>query len=318
MALTEVPTGGHSELSLSCETRLLVLAPHPDDETIGTGVLLQQVVQAGGEVRIVALTSGDNNPWPQRWLERRVRIGVAERERWGRRREQELARALHQLKVPEHALYRLGWPDMGLTDRLMSPEGGAVDALASLIDDFQPTLMVFPALEDRHPDHAAAHVMARLALSGSIVRPRALAYLVHQATQGVGSVTNIVMAATAAQRAAKLAALEAYGSQLALSGGRLRDMTRRPELYAPIGAPRRWLPWQPPAWLRPCLRLHAVGRGFCSSWRWSDAPLEHDRQRGYRLRLAETSESSTIFVKLAWNLPSIWIFDRWGWCEIQK
>ena len=80
--------------AFSAQTRLLVVAPHPDDETIATGLLIQQVRAAGGEVRILLLTEGDNNPWPQRWLERRVRIRVADRQRWGDRRHAEMLQAL--------------------------------------------------------------------------------------------------------------------------------------------------------------------------------------------------------------------------------
>jgi len=39
--------------------RLLVVAPHPDDETLGAGGLIQRVVARGGEVRIVLVTAGD-------------------------------------------------------------------------------------------------------------------------------------------------------------------------------------------------------------------------------------------------------------------
>ena len=60
--------------SLHAGTRLLVVAPHPDDESIATGELIQQVRQVGGQVDILLLTHGDNNPWPQRWMERRFRI----------------------------------------------------------------------------------------------------------------------------------------------------------------------------------------------------------------------------------------------------
>jgi LmbE family N-acetylglucosaminyl deacetylase len=74
----------------SARTRLLVVAPHPDDETLATGVLLQQVLAAGGEVRILLLTAGGNNPWPQRVLERRWRIGAQDRCRWAARRATEL------------------------------------------------------------------------------------------------------------------------------------------------------------------------------------------------------------------------------------
>lgn len=91
-------------LTLNAGTRLLVVAPHPDDESIATGELIQQVRLAGGEVQILLLTNGDNNPWPQRWVERRVRIGLDERRRWGERRRTEVGEALVRLGVDAQAL----------------------------------------------------------------------------------------------------------------------------------------------------------------------------------------------------------------------
>src|SRR5262245_63470691 len=45
--------------AISPDTRLLVVAPHPDDEVLGAGGLMQQVHAAGGRVRVVYLTDGD-------------------------------------------------------------------------------------------------------------------------------------------------------------------------------------------------------------------------------------------------------------------
>src|SRR5262245_29481661 len=47
------------ELPVESGERLLVIAPHPDDETIGAGGLIQRVVAKGGSVRVVLLTAGD-------------------------------------------------------------------------------------------------------------------------------------------------------------------------------------------------------------------------------------------------------------------
>ena len=124
-------TGPRGDLAaFSAHTRLLVVAPHPDDETIATGVLIQQVRAAGGEVHIVLLTAGDNNPWPQRWLERRWRIGATDRKRWAQRRGKELLRALAVLGVSPPALHAVNWPDMGVTHLLLH---SSVDAVATVM-----------------------------------------------------------------------------------------------------------------------------------------------------------------------------------------
>src|SRR5262245_52083561 len=44
---------------VSYDTRLLVVAPHPDDEVLAAGGLMQHVLAAGGQVRVVYLTNGD-------------------------------------------------------------------------------------------------------------------------------------------------------------------------------------------------------------------------------------------------------------------
>src|SRR2546430_10087895 len=53
-ALAAQPT----ELAVKRGERLLVLAPHPDDETLGAGGLIQRVLARGGTVRVVLVTAG--------------------------------------------------------------------------------------------------------------------------------------------------------------------------------------------------------------------------------------------------------------------
>src|SRR4030095_6335023 len=47
---------------ISQRDRLVVLSPHPDDETLAAGGLIQRVLQSGGKVKVVFLTSGDGYP----------------------------------------------------------------------------------------------------------------------------------------------------------------------------------------------------------------------------------------------------------------
>ena len=53
-------------LTFKAADRLLVFAPHPDDETLATGELIQLARESGASVRVVFGTDGDNN----------VRLGV--------------------------------------------------------------------------------------------------------------------------------------------------------------------------------------------------------------------------------------------------
>lgn len=301
----------------STQTRLLVVAPHPDDETIAAGLLIQQVQAAGGEVQILLLTAGDNNPWPQRWVERRVRIRRADRERWGHRRHVEMVQALQLLELPRSALQALGWPDMGVTDCLLQAENTAVSTLAAAIGQFRPSLIAMPSLDDRHPDHGAAHVLVRLALAGQTRSPQLLTYLVHGHAPDSGF---IEVRGSSAEQAIKLTALTAHHSQMALSGNRMRHLASRPERYIEVSSrskePSSALPWQPSAWLQPWLRLSVASAAGVQSWRWKDAPLQRDDNGIYHLPTPAAADATPRFAKLAWGLPSPWIFDHWGWWEL--
>src|SRR5262249_54049832 len=132
--------------------RVLVLAPHPDDETLATGGLLQRSVAAGAAVRVVFVTDGENNPWPQRAVERRWRLGASARIRWAQRRRAETLDALTCLGIPVSSAVFLHFPDQGLTSLLLAGGGGLVPALTTELRMWRPTLVAAPAAADRHPD----------------------------------------------------------------------------------------------------------------------------------------------------------------------
>lgn len=44
---------------ISAGTRLMIFSPHPNDESLGAGGLIQRVLNAGGRVKVVFMTNGD-------------------------------------------------------------------------------------------------------------------------------------------------------------------------------------------------------------------------------------------------------------------
>src|SRR5262245_26811630 len=84
---------------LTPRSRVMLFAPHPDDESLATGVFLQRTVSAGAAVRVVYATDGERNCWPQRVLERKVRLREKDRRRWGARRRNEALEALRILGI---------------------------------------------------------------------------------------------------------------------------------------------------------------------------------------------------------------------------
>lgn len=302
-------------LSVSAQTRLLVVAPHPDDETLGCGLLIQQVLAAGGTVRLLLLTDGDNNPWPQRFIEHRLRIDDAARLRWGARRRSEVTQAMAHLGMPVSALQALGWRDMEITRRLLDDAHGAIATIRKVWQEFQPTLVCCPALSDSHPDHGAAHVLCRLTLASVTPSPMLLAYPVHGETDP--SAYPILIDAAPEQQQRKLQALAEHKTQMALSGSRMRRLALSPERYIRTGTvasdPLR-LPWRPPAVLQRWLRLLVASPDGVKDWRWSEAPVVRDPDGMYRWQWPTgLSIKAPVFVKLYLDWPSPWIFDHWGW-----
>lgn len=214
------------DLRFAQRDRLLVVAPHPDDETLACGELIQSALAAGAAVRVVFATDGDDNPWPQRWIEKRWHIGARERQRWGARRREEASRALQVLGAGAIESRFLGRPDQGLTDDLMRDDA-LVDTLAAEIAAFAPTQLALPSLGDRHPDHSALHVMLELALLRARHACTRLAYAVHGAKEA-----ELGLVPTPQFQTRKCAAMACYASQLALSRRRMFAIARKPESFA--------------------------------------------------------------------------------------
>ena len=207
-----------SALEVDGGERLVVIAPHPDDETLGAGGLIQRVIERGGSVRVVLVTAGDGYVEAVVHETGRPRPRPAEYVAYGERRLREARRALRELGGDAvRAEHLLGFPDGGLEPLLKAhrqrahPERSATteaseppypeaehrdvrydgdDLLAALVrclTDVQPTLIAFPDPLDKHPDHRATGEFTLLALRAVTAAPpksprttpRLLAYLVH-------------------------------------------------------------------------------------------------------------------------------------------
>lgn len=215
-------------LEFNSRDRVLVFAPHPDDEVLATGGLIQHALAASAKLRVIVATDGDNNPWPQRWAEKRWDIDVEARARWGARRRKEAVAALYCLGVADADVRFLGWPDQGLTDLLIR-DGATESLLAAEIAAFRPSLIVAPVLADTHPDHNALRVMLELALA-RVENPECswLGFRVHgELPTGSANVLDL----SGEQRSTKQRAILEHRSQLILSRKRMLRLAGRAEIY---------------------------------------------------------------------------------------
>jgi LmbE family N-acetylglucosaminyl deacetylase len=219
-----------SILKFTSKDRLLILAPHPDDESLATGGLIQRAVKAGAKVRVLFATDGDNNPWPQRFLERKLQISLTDRARWGRRRRKEGLTALGMLGLPKGSVRFLGLPDQGITNLLMRAEEGVLFTLWAEMQEWEPTLFVIPSATDAHPDHSALFVLVHLAMMRLERPPKMLRFIIHpprrQSERG-----KVTLRLTTPEIERKRAAILAHESQMALSRKRFAGYAKAEEIF---------------------------------------------------------------------------------------
>jgi LmbE family N-acetylglucosaminyl deacetylase len=209
LAITDLPP-----LSLEGVERILVISPHPDDETLSAGGLIQAAIQQDTQVKVVVLTNGDGQAFAPLALDRRIQAGPKDYVALGERRQVETQKALQQLGVSQEDVYFLGYADRSLqnlwrgdwkqdcpvkasyTLSISSPYAlnytpGALYCgsvlladLQSILADYQPDFIILPHPSDDHPDHRAASNFSRMAIllqsfSNPEYKPQPWGYLVH-------------------------------------------------------------------------------------------------------------------------------------------
>jgi LmbE family N-acetylglucosaminyl deacetylase len=188
------------------QDRILIIAPHIDDESIGAGGYAIDALANGADVYVVFLTAGDCNRFSARLMYKTLGPTTANYLGVGNARIGEARKAMNILGVPPDHYFLLGYPDRGL--RTMVDNPGAIvrskatgensvpyaDAVspradytyASLMSDIkkvmtivQPTMVIAPVPFDLHPDHSAAAEVTDVALDELQLNPSRLGYLVH-------------------------------------------------------------------------------------------------------------------------------------------
>ncbi|WP_158639136.1 PIG-L deacetylase family protein [Elioraea rosea] len=129
---------------------LVVLAPHPDDESLGCGALLRAAAFAGRRSVVVVVTDG------RRSHPSSPSVGA---DALAQLRALEVRAALAALH-PDIALIELGYRDCEAPD---APPAAAIAAsvIAGAVDEFGATALVATWRGDPHKDHVATAELAR-------------------------------------------------------------------------------------------------------------------------------------------------------------
>ncbi|MBI3962272.1 MAG: PIG-L family deacetylase [Deinococcus sp.] len=200
---------------LRADQRILILAPHPDDEILGAGGLISRQIAQGAQVQVVLVTNGDGYRYAITGHFLHLQVPPADYRRLAYRRQQETLAALGTLGLDSSSVIFLGYPDRGVArmwtdywevpyrspftrataspyDNSYTPEApftgqALLHDLSEILDRFQPTQLYLPHPNDIHPDHWATYCFAMLALEMARLRGESwalaahtLGYLVHR------------------------------------------------------------------------------------------------------------------------------------------
>ncbi len=267
------------DFSFSSTDSILVVAPHPDDESLCcAGVMLRALAQ-GARVSVIWVTDGDSFELDARLVEKSLRPGVLGLRKLGELRAAEAMAAADLLGIPSANRFLLGYPDRGL-QRLMldhffvpyrsrytgessvsfpnavSPkapyEGRALEAdLRKIIDSTAPTHVFVATPLDAHPDHSTSGEFVMRIMGERNQLDRLYYWIVHGGfdwprPRGLHRDRELTpperardlpwmrFELTAKEEDTKLAALQAYHTQMEIMRPFLRAFVRRSEIFTRV------------------------------------------------------------------------------------
>ena len=187
--------------------RVLVIVPHPDDETLGAGGTIHALARSGVQVRVVIVTAGDAYRRAAQHL-KKGRLDAAVYRDLGDVRHDEVLHAASKLGLSPSDVICLGFAD-GSTNTLWNhawDEGhlhvgrnGARHVpyswayrpgeplcgeelssdLVQIVKDFRPTTVIGPDADETHHDHWATAAFVTYALDEAGYEGRRLTFVVH-------------------------------------------------------------------------------------------------------------------------------------------
>lgn len=193
----------------STGNRILLIAPHPDDETLSSAGVLNSAIKAGKSVKIVFLTNGDGFT---RSIQRTLLIKSpkpADYIELGTIRHTEALQATKKFNIHPSDLFFLGYPDHTLQKlwstnwnytnllkgkngqthspypfnyRKKAPFCGAslANDLTNIILNYRPTDIFYPNGVDQHCDHSAANLFVNYIIKKERIKTKQWTYLVHK------------------------------------------------------------------------------------------------------------------------------------------
>ncbi|MCD6225596.1 PIG-L family deacetylase [bacterium] len=194
-----------SLLKIKKKDRVMIISPHPDDETLATGGLIADLCSRRIPLKIVILTSGDGNP--SLFLrDRKIKFSPAKFIATGKERQKETVKAIKILGGNKSKVVFLGYPDGCLWKMCQNPQEvvaskttelthspyqstfkknqeykgeNVIKDLKELIKQFKPTVIFVSHQKESNPDHRATFFLTTQALKQAKWKGKVYQYLIH-------------------------------------------------------------------------------------------------------------------------------------------
>lgn len=193
MALTVPAFAEEAHLSFLASDKVLVVAPHPDDEALGLAGILQAAKEAHASVRVVYFTQGESNEISSLFYQKRPLLSKSDFLKNGITRKNESMEAMRLLGLSPEDLVFFGYPDAGTMNIWLKYWGNKVyrsmltrinkvsykdnysygslykgndivHDFERLLLDFNPNHVFVTAPFDLNTDHQAAYLFLRVAM----------------------------------------------------------------------------------------------------------------------------------------------------------
>lgn len=193
--------------------KLLVVAPHPDDESLGAGGLIHMAVKEGKQVKVVLVTNGDCFTRGVEAYQYQIKPRPYTYIQYGEDRQRETLNALNELGIKNNDVIFLGFPDKGIADLWQNgwssvarhsictlkdavpyansyQEGAPFTAyqlqkeMVDILEQYQPTSIIVTDSSDVNSDHYGSSnflILSLLTAEQKMVNfePKVFTYVIH-------------------------------------------------------------------------------------------------------------------------------------------
>lgn len=196
-------------MEITSRDRILIIAPHPDDEILSSFKIISDGSKTGAKVKIVFLTNGERNYLAYIYQKKKVPLSKSSRKAYALERRYEALKVLSNIGKIQSEF--LEFRDLKVENFLNE----IINCLNFLIKDFSPTIIIAPSPLDLHPDHNVVAMLTEIVVRSIKVDkpPLLFQYCIHPSEISILENFEIKLELSPLEKRQKEELLSLYSSQ---------------------------------------------------------------------------------------------------------